>query len=103
MASYGRIPGALPRSVARTSLNVGLALLFCGQKSSHSKVWVLLHSSAAIPPYVALQEKVTHDQDKVISMCSGILTPTVDPVVGSLRNKDSKGVFRRLSGKKTDF
>lgn len=89
--------------MARTSPNVGLSLLFCSQKSSHSKVWVLFHSSAAIPPYVALQEKVTHDQDKVISMCCGILTPTVDPVIGSLRNKDKKGVFRRLLGKKTDF
>ncbi|XP_022347634.1 olfactory receptor 13H1-like [Enhydra lutris kenyoni] len=79
--------------------------LFCEAltKSSHSEVRVSPRSSVAIPPYVALQEKVTHDGDKVISTCYGILTPTVDPVIGSLRNKDRKGVFRRLLGRKPDF
>ncbi|KAM9015754.1 uncharacterized protein PRD47_008632 [Ara ararauna] len=46
--------------------------------------------------YVQPHEASSWDQAKLVSVCYCILTPTLNPLIYSLRNKEVKGALRRL-------
>ncbi|XP_061231774.1 olfactory receptor 8I2-like [Neopsephotus bourkii] len=46
--------------------------------------------------YVQPHEASSWDQAKLVSVCYSILTPTLNPLIYSLRNKEVKGALRRL-------
>ncbi|NWU51300.1 O1440 protein, partial [Dromas ardeola] len=47
-----------------------------------------------------VQPHKTGDRDKLVSVCYTLLTPTLNPLIYSLRNKEVKGALRRLRGRK---
>ncbi|XP_054859806.1 olfactory receptor 13H1-like [Eublepharis macularius] len=67
--------------------------------SSHLAV-VSVFFGTIIVMYVKPQPKSSSDQDKVISILYGALTPMLNPLIYTLRNRDVKGAFWRLFGKK---
>ncbi|XP_001368289.2 olfactory receptor 13H1-like [Monodelphis domestica] len=69
--------------------------------SSHLTVVVIFYGTA-ISMYMMPQDKVSRDKDKIISMMYCIVTPMLNPIIYSLRNKDVKGALRKLIGKKSD-
>jgi len=97
VASYGRILVAMLRM--RSTEGHGKAFSTCG---SHLTV-VALFYGMAISMYMMPQDKIVRDRDKIVSMSYGVLTLMMNPLIYSLRNKDMKGAFRRLLGKKADF
>ncbi|XP_045630204.1 olfactory receptor 13H1-like [Ursus americanus] len=96
VASYGRILVAVLRM--RSTEGHGKAFSTCG---SHLTVVVLFYGSA-IAMYVMPQDKIIRDRDKIISISYGVLTPMMNPLIYSLRNKDMKGALRRLLRRKAD-
>ncbi|XP_044522664.1 olfactory receptor 13H1-like [Gracilinanus agilis] len=69
--------------------------------SSHLTVVVIFYGTA-ISTYMMPQDKVSRDKDKIIFMMYCIVTPMLNPIIYSLRNKDVKGALRKLIGKKND-
>ncbi|XP_034506251.1 olfactory receptor 13H1 [Ailuropoda melanoleuca] len=96
VASYGRILVAVLRM--RSTEGHGKVFSTCG---SHLTVVVLFYGSA-IAMYVMPQDKIIRDRDKIISISYGVLTPMMNPLIYSLRNKDVKGALRRLLRRKAD-
>uniref|UniRef100_A0A8C5VQ62 Olfactory receptor n=1 Tax=Microcebus murinus TaxID=30608 RepID=A0A8C5VQ62_MICMU len=68
----------------------------CG---SHLVVVVLFYGSA-IFNYMRPNSKTTKVQDKMISVFYIMVTPMLNPIIYSLRNKDVKGAVRKLAGRK---
>ncbi|KAF4026768.1 hypothetical protein G4228_019031, partial [Cervus hanglu yarkandensis] len=68
--------------------------------ASHLTVVVIFYG-AAISMYMKPQSKSSSDQDKFISVLYGALTPMLNPLIYSLRNKDVKGAMRKVMAKKT--
>nr|XP_056720479.1 olfactory receptor 13H1-like [Euleptes europaea] len=68
----------------------------CG---SHLVVVIIFYGTA-IFSYLQPQSKTTHKVDKIISAFYGIVTPMLNPLIYTLRNKDVKDSLRRLMGKK---
>ncbi|XP_031538011.2 olfactory receptor 13H1-like [Vicugna pacos] len=97
VASYGRILVAVLR--IQSTEGRGKAFSTCG---SHLIVVALFYGTA-ISMYMTPQDKTTHDRDKIISISYSILTPMMNPLIYSLQNKDMKGAFRRLLGRRTDL
>ncbi|XP_039100029.1 olfactory receptor 13H1-like [Hyaena hyaena] len=97
VASYGRILVAVLRM--RSTEGHSKAFSTCG---SHLTVVALFYGTA-ISMYMMPQDKIMHDRDKIISTAYGALTPMMNPLIYSLRNKDMKGAFRRLLGRKASF
>uniref|UniRef100_A0ABM5FHY5 Olfactory receptor n=1 Tax=Pogona vitticeps TaxID=103695 RepID=A0ABM5FHY5_9SAUR len=66
--------------------------------SSHVAVVSIFYSSAM---FIYLQPKSKHasDRDKMISVFYGVVTPTLNPLIYSLRNKDVKGALGKLVSK----
>ncbi|XP_044522433.1 olfactory receptor 13H1-like [Gracilinanus agilis] len=94
LASYGRILGAVLKM--RSAEGRKKAFSTC---SSHLTVVVLFYGTA-ISMYMMPQDKASRDRDKIISMLYGVVTPMLNPLIYSLRNKDVKGALRKLLGEK---
>ncbi|XP_004439278.1 PREDICTED: olfactory receptor 13H1-like [Ceratotherium simum simum] len=97
LGSCGRILVAVLRMWSMEGR--GKTFSTCG---SHLTVVVLFYGTA-ISMYVMPQDRTIHDRDKIISISYGILTPMMNPLIYSLQNKEVKGAFRRLMGRKIDL
>ena len=69
----------------------------CG---SHLIVVVLFYGSG-IFTYMRPNSKTIKEQDKMISVFYTVVTPMLNPIIYSLRNKDVKGALRRLARRKS--
>ena len=69
----------------------------CG---SHLIVVVLFYGSG-IFTYMRPNSKTTKERDKMISVFYTVVTPMLNPIMYSLRNKDVKGALRKLAGRKS--
>ncbi|KAM6158941.1 olfactory receptor 2D3-like [Rhynchocyon petersi] len=67
----------------------------CG---SHLTVVVLYYGSG-IFAYMRPNSKVMSDKDKVVSVFYSVITSMLNPIIYSLRNKNVKGAFRKLTGR----
>ncbi|VCW84462.1 unnamed protein product [Gulo gulo] len=67
----------------------------CG---SHLIVVVLFYGSATFA-YMRPNSKIMNERDKMISVFYSAVTPKLNPIIYSLRNKDVKGVLRRVTAK----
>ncbi|XP_029801175.1 olfactory receptor 2B2-like [Suricata suricatta] len=66
-----------------------------GTCGSHLIV-VSLFYGTAISMYVQPPSPASKDRGKMVSPFYGIITPTLNPLIYTLRNKDVKGAFKRL-------
>ncbi|XP_069891492.1 olfactory receptor 2D3-like [Dipodomys merriami] len=64
--------------------------------SSHLIVVVLFYGSG-IFTYMRPNSKTTKERDKMISVFYTVVTPMLNPIIYSLRNKDVKGALRKLA------
>ncbi|XP_004437809.1 PREDICTED: olfactory receptor 1S1-like [Ceratotherium simum simum] len=89
----------LVRAVLRISSTEGKWKAFstCG---SHLTV-VLLFYGTIIGIYFFPSSTHSGDRDKIGAVLFTVVTPTVNPFVYSLRNKDMKGALRKLSNRKS--
>uniref|UniRef100_A0A8D2B1R1 Olfactory receptor n=1 Tax=Sciurus vulgaris TaxID=55149 RepID=A0A8D2B1R1_SCIVU len=67
----------------------------CG---SHLIVVGLFYGSA-IFAYMRPNAKLMNERDKIISVFYTVVTPMLNPIIYSLRNKDVKGALRKVTGK----
>ncbi|XP_037695564.1 olfactory receptor 2D3-like [Choloepus didactylus] len=67
----------------------------CG---SHLTVVVLFYGSA-IFAYMRPNSKTMNERDKMISVFYSAVTPMLNPIIYSLRNKDVMGALRRITAK----
>ncbi|CAO2636356.1 Olfactory receptor 2B11 [Lemmus lemmus] len=67
-----------------------------GTCSSHLIV-VLLFYGPAISMYLQPPSSITKDQPKFMALFYGVVTPTLNPFIYTLRNKDVKGALGKLS------
>ena len=95
LLSYVRIAAAVLR--IRSAQGRLKAFSTC---ASHVTVVVIFYG-AAISMYMKPQSKSSSDQDKFISVFYGALTPMLNPLIYSLRNKDVKGAMRKVMAKRT--
>ncbi|XP_070592897.1 olfactory receptor 13H1-like [Erythrolamprus reginae] len=94
VVTYGRIGWA----VMHISSNQGYqkALSTC---SSHLAVVSIFYGTIIIM-YVVPERESVSDKGKILSIVYGALTPVLNPVIYSLRNRDVKGAFWKLVGKR---
>ncbi|XP_032706556.1 putative olfactory receptor 2B8 [Lontra canadensis] len=88
--SYGRIV----RAVLRIKSSAGQRKAF-GTCGSHITV-VSLFYGTAIYAYLQPSNNYSQDQGKFISLFYAIVTPTVNPVIYTLRNKDVTGAMKKV-------
>ncbi|XP_006872923.1 PREDICTED: olfactory receptor 2B11-like [Chrysochloris asiatica] len=69
-----------------------------GTCSSHLIV-VFLFYGPAISMYLQPPSSITRDQPKFMALFYGVVTPTLNPFIYTLRNKDVKGVLVNLMGR----
>uniref|UniRef100_A0A8C6FR11 Olfactory receptor family 2 subfamily D member 3 n=1 Tax=Moschus moschiferus TaxID=68415 RepID=A0A8C6FR11_MOSMO len=69
----------------------------CG---SHLIAVVLFYGSG-IFTYMRPNSKIIKERDKMISVFYTVVTPVLNPIIYSLRNKDVKGALRKLAGRKS--
>ncbi|XP_074076572.1 LOW QUALITY PROTEIN: olfactory receptor 10J1-like [Macrotis lagotis] len=67
--------------------------------ASHLTVFIIHYGCAAIA-YLKPKSANTRDQDQLISVTYTVITPLLNPVVYSLRNKEVKDALLRAVGKK---
>ncbi|XP_074048870.1 olfactory receptor 13H1-like [Macrotis lagotis] len=94
LVSYGCILGAVLR--IRSTEGRRKAFSTC---SSHLTVVVIFYGTA-IAMYMIPQDKASGEVDKFASLLYGIMTPMLNPLIYSLRNKDVKGALQKLWGEK---
>ncbi|XP_062979129.1 olfactory receptor 13H1-like [Elgaria multicarinata webbii] len=94
LGTYGRISSAVLR--IHSAKGRGKAFSTCG---SHLVVVSVFYGSA-LSMYLRPQGKSSSNHDKIISLFYGVVTPMLNPLIYSLRNKDVKGAFQRFLGKK---
>ncbi|XP_047638838.1 olfactory receptor 10J1-like [Phacochoerus africanus] len=70
--------------------------------ASHLTV-VVVHYGCASIAYFKPKSEDTQDQDQLISVAYTVITPLLNPVVYSLRNKDVQDALRRMVGRKSLF
>nr|XP_012807310.2 olfactory receptor 10J1-like [Jaculus jaculus] len=68
--------------------------------ASHLTV-VIIHYGCASIAYFKPKSENTKDQDQLISVTYTVITPLLNPVVYSLRNKEVKDALRRVLGRKS--
>ncbi|XP_058526167.1 olfactory receptor 2B11-like [Ochotona princeps] len=66
-----------------------------GTCSTHLIV-VLLFYGPAISMYIQPPSSISRDQPKFMALFYGVVTPTINPFIYTLRNKDVKGALRNL-------
>ncbi|XP_006894084.1 PREDICTED: olfactory receptor 2B11-like [Elephantulus edwardii] len=86
--------GFIARAVIRIQSSKGRHKAF-GTCSSHLVV-VSLFYLPAIYMYLQPPSRYSQEQGKFISLFYSIVTPTLNPFIYTLRNKDVKGALRRL-------
>ncbi|VFV29792.1 olfactory receptor [Lynx pardinus] len=69
-----------------------------GTCSSHLVVVFLLYGTA-MATYLQPTAATSQDQDKFMALLYGIVTPTLNPFIYTLHNKDIKGALRKMIGK----
>ncbi|XP_077180503.1 olfactory receptor 13H1-like [Paroedura picta] len=94
LVTYGRIAQAVLK--IRSAKGQVKAFSTCG---SHLVV-VSIFYGTAISMYLGPKDKAFSNHDKIVSLFYGAVTPMINPLIYSLRNKDVKGAFWRLFGKK---
>ncbi|XP_038603671.1 olfactory receptor 13H1-like [Tachyglossus aculeatus] len=93
--SYIRIVAAIlkiPSTAGRRK-----AFSTCG---SHLTV-VTIYYGTLISIYLKPQDKDSKDQDKIFFIFYGIVSPMMNPLIYTLRNKDMIGALRKAAGKTT--
>ncbi|XP_077180516.1 olfactory receptor 13H1-like [Paroedura picta] len=93
VVTYGRIGLAILR--IRSTQGRKKAFSTC---SSHLTVVGVFYGTIIIM-YLKPQQKSISDKEKVIALLYGALTPTLNPLIYSLRNRDVKGAFWRVFGR----
>ncbi|XP_028571995.1 olfactory receptor 13H1-like [Podarcis muralis] len=93
MVTYIRIGQAVLK--IRSAQGRSKAFSTCG---SHLIVVSIFYGSA-MSMYLQPHGRPSSDRDKLISVLYGALTPMLNPMIYSLRNKDVKGAVYRLIGK----
>ncbi|XP_021054752.1 olfactory receptor 10J1-like [Mus pahari] len=68
--------------------------------ASHLTV-VIIHYGCASIAYFKPKSENTRDQDQLISVTYTVITPLLNPVVYSLRNKEVQDALRKVLGKKS--
>ncbi|XP_007527800.2 olfactory receptor 2D3-like [Erinaceus europaeus] len=93
LVTYGRIIS----TVMQMQSGEGRLKVFstCG---SHLVVVVLFYGSG-IFAYMRPNSKIMSGKDKMISVFYSLVTPMLNPVIYSLRNKDVKGALRKMIAK----
>ncbi|KAM6474022.1 olfactory receptor 13H1-like, partial [Liasis olivaceus] len=94
VVTYGRIGLA----ILRISSTLGRRKAF-STCSSHLAVVSVFYGTLMIM-YLRPEGKSISEKDKVISLTYGALTPMLNPLIYSLRNKDVKGAFWKLFERK---
>ncbi|XP_004715445.1 olfactory receptor 13H1-like [Echinops telfairi] len=94
LISYARIVVAVLR--IRSAEARLKAFSTCG---SHLTVVTIFYGTA-IYMYLKPQSKESQDQDKVVSAFYGVVTPMLNPLIYTLRNKDVKNAIRKIIGNK---
>nr|XP_060489996.1 LOW QUALITY PROTEIN: olfactory receptor 2G3-like [Panthera onca] len=69
-----------------------------GTCSSHLVV-VFLFYGTAMATYLQPTAATSQDRDKLMALLYGIVTPTLNPFIYTLQNKDMKGALRKMIGK----
>ncbi|XP_006902710.1 PREDICTED: olfactory receptor 2B2-like [Elephantulus edwardii] len=86
--------GFITRAILRIQSVEGRRKAF-GTCGSHLIV-VLLFYGTAIYMYLQPPSPASKDRGKAVSLFYGIITPMLNPLIYTLRNKDVKGAFKRL-------
>ncbi|XP_012368431.1 olfactory receptor 2K2 [Octodon degus] len=60
---------------------------------------VILYYGAALSMYLKPSSSNSQEIDKIISLLYGVLTPMLNPIIYSLRNKEVKEAMKKLLGK----
>ncbi|KAM8804043.1 olfactory receptor 2K2 [Rhynchonycteris naso] len=60
---------------------------------------VILYYGAALSMYLKPSASNSQEIDKIISLLYGVLTPMLNPIIYSLRNKEVKDAMKKLLGK----
>uniref|UniRef100_A0A8D0GDF4 Olfactory receptor n=1 Tax=Sphenodon punctatus TaxID=8508 RepID=A0A8D0GDF4_SPHPU len=94
LVTYTRILAAVLRM--HSAENRAKAFSTCG---SHITIVALFYGTAMFM-YLRPQTKSSANQDKVIAVIYGAVTPMLNPLIYSLRNKDVKQVLRKVAGRK---
>ncbi|KAG8544408.1 hypothetical protein GDO81_022536 [Engystomops pustulosus] len=69
--------------------------------ASHITI-VSMYYGAVIFTYIRPRSSLSLEKDKIISALYAVVTPTLNPIIYSLRNKDVKEAFKRLINKLVD-
>ncbi|XP_008581424.1 PREDICTED: olfactory receptor 1J4-like [Galeopterus variegatus] len=90
LGSYARIGIAIARMHSVSALRKALSTC-----SSHILVVLLLYGSV-IRMYLRPSSSYDLDQDRQVAIFYTVVTPTLNPLIYSLRNQEVKGALRRL-------
>uniref|UniRef100_A0A8D1INV0 Olfactory receptor n=1 Tax=Sus scrofa TaxID=9823 RepID=A0A8D1INV0_PIG len=93
LSSYG----AIARAVLRMQSTTGLQKVF-GTCGSHLMV-VSLFFIPVMCIYLLPSSGSSQDQGKFIALFYTVVTPSLNPLIYTLRNKDERGAVKRLMGK----
>ncbi|XP_054859784.1 olfactory receptor 13H1-like [Eublepharis macularius] len=96
LVTYGRIGLAVLR--IRSAQGRGKALSTCG---SHLTVVGIFYGTA-LAAYLRPQAKTFTNSDKIVAVFYVVITPMINPLIYSLRNRDVKGALWRLVGRKVE-
>ncbi|XP_026579548.1 olfactory receptor 13H1-like [Pseudonaja textilis] len=96
LVTYGRIGFTVLR--IHSTQGRRKALSTCG---SHLTV-VSIYYGTLLAMYLRPQAKTFSNREKVVAVFYSLVIPMLNPIIYSLRNRDVKGAFCRLAGKKVE-